>query len=142
MSLQFSVAAKKFAARAVRTMPRRLVLQKMPSATDGHGYPQSTYVDIDPTHPIPCLFTMKSGHEMVLSGASKTVTLYNFEIPQLNYYDGIWANVDFSTKYRVHLLPNNDQDLEDLLLQIIGGGGDDDPILTFQAVTLDDLLSS
>ena len=124
-------------------MPRQLVFQRLPNSsetqTDGRGFPTSGYTDIDATHPIPCIFTCESGREVIIGGQTKSVTLFSFEIPGLNYLgNATFTRVDFSPKYRVHLLTKGS--LAERFLQVIGGGDDIGPSIKFPAVTLEELV--
>src|SRR5258708_20993392 len=111
-------------------MPRQLVFQGLPNTGEAQinarGKPISTYTDIDPSHPIPCIFTCQSGREVIIGGQTKSVTLFSFEIPGLNYLgNNTFTRVNFSMKYRVHLLAKGD--LIEQFLQVVGGGDDITP---------------
>src|SRR5882672_3442612 len=124
-------------------MPRRLVFQRKPKSgetqTNDMGYPVEDYTDIDPNHPIPCIFMSQSGREVIIGGQTKSVTLYSFEIPNLNYLGpGNWVRVDFANRYRVHLLASGG--IDERFLQVIGGGNDIGPSIKFPAVSLEELV--
>lgn len=144
----FADMANAFAIAAyANTAWKRLVFQRLPVAgetqTDARGRPTSNYTDIDPTHSIPCIFTCKSGSEVIIAGQTKSVTLYSFTIPSLYQTDDghgnlIYKTVDFSPKYRTHLLASGSS--PEHFFQIIGGGDDLNPALIFSAVRLEEMV--
>ena len=140
-------AAEALARIAESSWSRRLVFQRRPEGseeqTDSRGFPISEYTDIDPTHPIPCMFISQSGRKVVINEQEKIVTLYKFTVPQFyKSADGnavpVWQSVGFSQKLRVHLLAKGAH--PEMHLQITGGGEDQTPGLDFQAVRLEDLV--
>lgn len=143
----FAGSQQDYATLAYATLPRLLVFQRLPKASedqqDARGFPKVSYTDIDAQHPIPCIFTCSSGRETVLEGQQRLVTLYKFTIP--GFYktvDGsnnpIWKVVDFSPAYRVHLLAKDV--LPEQFFQITGGGEDVTPAIQFPAVRLENTV--
>lgn len=140
-------ATEALARVAESTWPRRLVFQHRPEGdnaiTDARGFPVSNYTDLDPSHPIPCMFFSRSGRKIIINEQEKTVTLFKFVVPSI-YKSAdennlpVWAQVQFSPKLRVHLLAKGAN--AEMFLQIIGGGDDISPGLDFEAVRLEDLV--
>ena len=128
---------------AYATFPRELVFQRQPNAsettTDDAGYPITTYTDLDASNPIPCLFLIKNGRQLIIKGQQKTVTLYEITVPGSYKSNGITMAVPFSLKYRAHILPKDTAG--EVFLQVFSGGPDDPkPGIVFIAVALDELV--
>lgn len=142
MAIQTQKFEQIIAIKFARRMNSFLVFQRLPNAsesqTDGRGRPVSTYTDINPTKPIPCIYKTQSGRELILNGQTKSVTLYSFEIPGLVYYSGAFTSVDFNMEYRIHLLAGAGMAAQ--FLQVVGGGEDIGPTIKFQAVGLEELV--
>lgn len=134
-----------FAKLSYRTFKRLLVFQRPPVAgetrIDAAGRPaqgDAAHIDIDPTHPIPCNFTIGSRRDIIIQSQERTVTIFKVTIPCV-YKSEEWQSVDFSTDYRAHIL-EKDQFNAERYFQVVGSGDDLGPDITFEAVELQELV--
>jgi hypothetical protein len=144
----FADMASAFAVAAYSIFPRRVVFQRLPKAgetqTDDRGFPVVAYTDLDAAHPIPAIFAVSPGRELIIGGQQRSVTLYKFTVPSRYKtvdVDGIeaWKVVEFSPEYRCHLLSDSDGS-DEQFLQVTGGGNDPGPDQSFNAVRTEEIV--
>lgn len=139
MALQVGKLERIYAVRAYRRNTNYVVFQKPPATTDGRGFPTQGFEDLDPDHPIPCIYSFTSGSKTVVIGKGTAVTLYAFEIPSFYKTTGDQlVPVDFSKAYRVRLLGAADK--PERFFHVVDGGNDPGPVIIFTARELENTV--
>lgn len=128
--------ASSFARIARNTFKHHLILQRYPvsgeAQTNEWGLPVETPTDLQSvSDAIPCTYTVQSGREMVVGGQTRTVTLYKITIPRMYFVGTILTAVQFSSLYKVKLLPLG---LAPINLDIMSGDPDPGPAIVFDAI--------
>jgi len=140
----FDAMAVAFAHIAADTFPRSCVFQRLPTQDedqiDDRGFPIAEYTDIDPDNPIPCIFIVQGGREVLIQNQQRSVTPYKVTVPALYIsIDSLGMEnlqpIPWGAGNRIKILA--DETNQELILQIYSGGDDPGPDFTFTGFLTD-----